>query len=903
MGKTVSQKKFLKGVNAGTGVLTEPPGTVTRISNLTFNQRGSMSTIDGSAIIGQLIGTNSIARAFGTFSNFSSGQYPYYPTLTSPPGYLVPDIVSPLVTQIVGFGNPTGHYTFAIVATLGSLHSNYVPSVVTYFNDATTFAGVTLSGWIADPATSYSLYYLPGGQGATQGVLITGPTMGASSLTFSGTFPTTPLVTLPTPNNSYNFGLSIGNIAPPSKQVFFTPTTFTAPSFPPQAAALAPGDPNFQFQSLFQQSSSYTTSGATVSASQTSPGTNTGTSGSTAALPAVSIIAGQILAFTLNVTYALNGTGVGGSGGGSQVTFQYSPDNGSTWLNAQIFGTGGVSFSVSNTTNISLSISSVTNLSNVLFRIIASATCGSLGGTFSASGTINSAMVTISASYSFTPYGGITGYVEPIPQILQFNQLSILILGNGYAPQSLDPSLLSAATISALTNTFQSTFPAWQAAVAWNTGDSIAVTVSAINYQMTAIQPGVSGGSPPTWPTTLGATINDGQVVWKNAGVINTSIAPRGAAHGIVYAGSLWLYNTSPATTGDQLDGPTCLKMSDSNNPNSWNPVNVAFLGKDDGTQGTGLATFSIAEVGIAPTASLVAFKEFATYQILGVFGASDFQIVQAQTNLGCIAARSIQFLPGYGIARLTHMGFAIFNGVNDTLVSEEIRPYLFGGTGVNADITGIDFTFCYLSQGCQSSSPPMYVCACPLLSASGIMTRLFIYDLVLKAWTIMDLPWAITAMIQALAGEGTPLTIAAKADGSGAVERLFAADQSWDAASLVAALPALMTPIAWTFRTTHVFREGSSLRQFYRSVIFRGYAAQAVAQIVTVKVHVNGNPFKSYQTRIQPQPFSAQFELQIDLMLTAQNVQVSVSGQGVLTMDGVDWNVTEKVGGQISVG
>lgn len=902
MGKTVSQKKFLKGVNAGTGVLTEPPGTVTRISNMVFVQRGSLSTIDGSAIIGQLTGTFSIARALGTFSNFISGQYPYYPAITSPPGYLVPDVVPVNLAKIPGGGNPVGYYTFAVVATDGgSLNSNYAPSVTTFFNDGGTFAGITASGWVANPNLFYTLYYLPGGQGATQGVRITGPTQGASSLSFTGTFPTTPLVVLPTPNNSYNFGLAIGNVAPPSKQVFFTNAPlFMLPSFPPQPVALAPGDPNFQFQSFFQQSSTYTTGGVSVSATQTGVGTNTGTSSSTPAFPSLGIISGSVLSFSMNVTYTLNGSG---GGGGAQVTFQYSSDGGSTWNNAQVFGTGGSSFSLGATTTISLSLSGVTNLSNVLFRVVATASAGSLGGTYSAFGDINSATVTISTGYSFTPYGGVVGYCCPIPQILQFNQLGILILGNGEPPRSFNPASLAGANPIALTNTFQSTFPAWQASVAWNTGDSIAVLIGGINYQFTATQPGVSGTSPPTWPTNLGATVSDGQVIWKNAGAITTSIAPRGAAHGIVYAGSLWLYNTSPATTTDQLDGPTCLKMSDSNNQDSWNPANVAFLGKDDGTQGTGLATFSIAEVGIAPTASLVAFKEFSTYQILGVFGASDFQIIQAQTNLGCIGPRSIQFLPGYGITRLTHMGFAIFNGVNDTLISEEIRPYIFGGTGVDADITGIDFAFCYLSQGCQSASPPMYVCACPILGTAGSLTRLFIYDLVLKAWTIMDLPWSISVMLQALAGEGTPLTIAAKSDGSGAVERLFSGDQSWDASSLVLALVASQTPISWNFKTTHVFREGSSLRQFYRKVVFRGYAAQAIAQLVTVTVEVNGNPFTNFQTRIQPQPFSGQFELQVDLMLTGQNVQLKISGQGVLTMDGVDWDVTEKVGGQISVG
>ena len=203
-----------------------------------------------------------------------------------------------------------------------------------------------------------------------------------------------------------------------------------------------------------------------------------------------------------------------------------------------------------------------------------------------------------------------------------------------------------------------------------------------INYLFTATQGGVSGsGATPFTgtPPATGAQIADGSVIWTSNGPIVASVAPRGAAHAVAYAGSLWLANTSPQTTSDGIDGPTCLKMSDSNNPNSWNPVNTAFIGRDDGTQITGLQPFTIAALGISPTGSLCVFKEFQTYQVIGVFGSTTFEIQPAQTNLGCIAARSIQFIPGFGVCRFSHLGFAVFDGINDRLISEESGPTCSG--------------------------------------------------------------------------------------------------------------------------------------------------------------------------------------------------------------------------------
>src|SRR5881394_2345669 len=56
MSKVVSQKRWLKGLNATFGQFSETPGILTRLSNLLFSKRGSLRTCDGSLILTSLNG-------------------------------------------------------------------------------------------------------------------------------------------------------------------------------------------------------------------------------------------------------------------------------------------------------------------------------------------------------------------------------------------------------------------------------------------------------------------------------------------------------------------------------------------------------------------------------------------------------------------------------------------------------------------------------------------------------------------------------------------------------------------------------------------------------------------------------------------------------------------------------
>jgi len=741
--KIISQKRFAKLV-ASTGALSQPPGALTRLSNLLYTQRGSLQIADGSLAVSAPISPASLIAAIASFANLQPGQFPYYELLAYSSTPQLADVTNFVVSSVSGStDNPLASYTFDIAATLGDTHTNARNSsyVLTSAFDTVNFTWTAVAG-----ATGYTIYYVYRPAGFPFSYLISLGTSVTTSFSHTGTLPITPSVN-PTPdfNNTYELILYVNtDVATPID--FSEVTGGVFPFTIPQPAALAPGSPGFS------------------------------------ANPAV---------------------------------------------------------------------------------------------------------------IGFSPYGGTSGIAGPLPQLIQFAAQSILILGNGYAPQAYDPALGPGGAVTALANTFTAAYPTWQASVSWLTGSQLAALYGSTNYLFTATQGGVSGsGTTPFTgtPPVKGVQIADGSVIWTSEGPIVASVAPRGAAHAVAYAGSLWLANTSPTTTSDGIDGPTCIKMSDSNNPNSWNPVNVAFIAKDDGTQITGLQPFTIAALGISPTGSLCVFKEFTTYQVIGVFGASSFEIQPAQTNLGCIAPRSIQFLPGFGVVRFTHLGFAVFDGINDRLISEDIRPYLFGGVDSEADLTPVDPSYLYLAQSAQTTQPPMYICAMPLTGGSGALTRLFCYDLVMKSWAVLDLPWAIHSLGTMSVGEGYPLVLAGKADGT--IQRIQSGDVNWDQGD------AAQSAVNWSFRSPDVYGEGSTQRLFYEQATIRGYGSASMVSSIVANLWLDGAQIGSQAVDVVPQGGSNLFEARVKIFKSGYRAHIDFSGNnggaaGII--DSIDWSVSPK--------
>ena len=390
------------------------------------------------------------------------------------------------------------------------------------------------------------------------------------------------------------------------------------------------------------------------------------------------------------------------------------------------------------------------------------------------------------------------------------------------------------------------------------------------------------------------AVLYDGTTITPIAALAGQTIPP-GAAHCAFHLGYVWVWNTNVATT--TLDGSSSLRTSDANNPNSWPNANQTFISKDDGQVGMGLAEYTIAEAGISPSQTLIAFKNQSAYQITGVFGSSNFSIQKIKSDMGCVAPRTIQFAAGFGIMRLTHRGFALFNGVNDLIISEEIRPYILG----HDDITGLNFPSIGRSWATQSQNPPLYVAACP--TSSNNLTRFFVYDLIRKAWSVCDFPIDISCLSLFTTPSQQPV-IHAGTSSTGQILQLFAQDPS-DNGSL----------IPWSF-TSRPYFMGSYMRPTFWRRLIVDMLFPTPSQAVTVNSTLTGLSSSVSKTMTfagtgasATYNGSAQYDSgavydgastvdgrqDVSIMKTAPSVKLAMSGSGNVRIRGLVYQARSK--------
>ena len=457
----------------------------------------------------------------------------------------------------------------------------------------------------------------------------------------------------------------------------------------------------------------------------------------------------------------------------------------------------------------------------------------------------------------------------------------------------------SQTTAIPVTNTFVPAYPVWAATQNLIVGDVIVpATQPTANIYLVVTQGGQTGGSEPTWPTgglaSVGQTVKDGTVIYTVAGLLNSAApAPPGAAHIEVYSGALWAFNTSPTNTSSGLDGPCSLRMSSINNPNGWNPINQAFLDRDDGQEGMGLAKFTITAQGIPPQGSLVAFKNYLPYQIVGLFGATNFLIQAVSSDMGCIAPRTLQFVPGFGIMRYTHLGIAVFNGVKDELISEPIRPYLFPNNDLTyADITVVDANWVSIAWGAQTATPPMYIFAAPIGISSGMLTRIFCFDLIFKAWLIVDLPFALGTVAQFRTLSANPVTIFGGFN-DGCLSRWQAGDTLWDEGGSGARVP---SQVAWSGRSLTMASKTNDQRIYVRRVVLTG-TNSSLGGMITISWRKNG-------VQQGQQSFSvvanADFDLDLAIGQTGKRFDVTFSGNTDAQLDGLTFEPEPRPAGVV---
>jgi hypothetical protein len=387
----------------------------------------------------------------------------------------------------------------------------------------------------------------------------------------------------------------------------------------------------------------------------------------------------------------------------------------------------------------------------------------------------------------------------------------------------------------------------------------------------------------------------------------STGTVPGGAKHQTLHQGYHFLWNT--AAVSGTLDGPSSLRSGDLNSVTSYPAANQIFIDKDDGEPGMGMGQFTIAESGISPSTSQILFKTYSAYQMTGVFGstAPAFAVQRIKSDMGCLAPRSIHFAPGFGLIRLSHRGFALFDGVDDKLISEEVRPLLFGSLGY----VGIDWTNVALSSAELVPNPPLYICACPIAGAA--LARIFVFDLVRQAWTVLQYPQNIASFYAHEDPDALPVMYAGDYD-AGHIRALFsgAADDdgtpiNWQAALRPAPGSSPQQPAY--FRRAVIKVAGGRAGQTLNAQAIFGPLTQTIAtevdRVLTLGVTGSlaplfGYGLDAYSTGAYGgggggNNAGLEQDLTMDLGVIGNNARLNLSGQGQLTLRGIEWHVRPK--------
>jgi hypothetical protein len=177
-----------------------------------------------------------------------------------------------------------------------------------------------------------------------------------------------------------------------------------------------------------------------------------------------------------------------------------------------------------------------------------------------------------------------------------------------------------------------------------------------------------------------------------------------------------------------------------------------------------------------------------------------------------------------------------------------------------------------------------------PQLSLGGALTRLFCYDLILKAWTIVDLPFQIATLKQFRTPGSAPITVMGGFFDSG-IRRWQAGDPQWDAG---ATLEGNGTGVQWSFRDAEVFTEGGTVNLFHNQVIMRGDGGPSAIQVTP---QLNGN-LQSIINAALIALGSNQYEARVRILQTAENLNLSVSGIGPATVESISYEVVPKPAG-----
>jgi hypothetical protein len=931
---------FLRGVNASTDSYSIPKGSVPRSSNLIMSSRGALTPVDGTALI----------NAFNGDVQSNRGRF-LAATLFSPQG--VPSYYMALVrasdqhlgapfnlTESLTTGTLTGTYKYEVTALDGQGGETTASNEVTA---SPSGQGVLLTWNVVPNAYAYNIYRTPIGGGSGTEVLQIGanlPVLQPSPLTAtvsftdggaasSGGFPGGgyTISTIEVVGNNTITGRAQVVLSTPNSSSFFVGKSVKITG--------TTGALNTNIGSVYSIDDAST---LTVSSTDyKKPNHNTGDLGTGGTItdpagPPVSDTTQQTALFqfplrTVSYTNAnivalfpATPNSLGTAPAGSQA--KSTPSGGvpgmvsmipqfKQFTNRLIIALGNgfpvqIFWDSSGTTTNPAPSGAITAISVDANGVVTVTTSAVIQTTDPTKNTfVTAGMNVVLAGITNTAYN-IAGVVTSINTGAKTFTLFVpSLIGQGASSGGT-----WTMTTAPLISTFIPAYAKWTTAVGYATGSIIVpATQPSPPIYLIALQGGVTSGAEPTWPTgfTPGQDINiaDGSVViWHVAGLLNSAAPPPpGAGHIEVYANALWLFNTSWQNTSTGLDGPCSLRMSSAGNPFSYNPVNQAFIDKDDGYEGMGMAKFTITALGIPPEGSLVLMKNRSPYQVIGVFGSSNLVIQSVSSDMGCIAPRTILFVPGFGITRMTHLGVAIFSGVKDEVVSEEIRPFLsYSNDNNTQDIAVADPAFVPLSWAALTSNPPQYVIFAPISTTAGVpvpgssnwqLTRTFNLDLILRHFMVIDFPFPLGCAAQVQSqSSSTPVTIIGGFS-DGVLQQWQNGDVQWYTGSISPG----PSKVQFSVKMPDIYSQNPDQKMQCRRLVIRGVSTSAGS--LTVAVIVNGVQ-RTKQTYTLPA--TGDFDVFAGIQMSALRFSAILSGSGHTEIDRVIFHAVPKATGVPSV-
>jgi hypothetical protein len=183
-----------------------------------------------------------------------------------------------------------------------------------------------------------------------------------------------------------------------------------------------------------------------------------------------------------------------------------------------------------------------------------------------------------------------------------------------------------------------------------------------------------------------------------------------------------------------------------------------------------------------------------------------------------------------------------------------------------------------------------------------GRMTRLLCYDLVLKAWTIIDLPFPISALKQFRTIGSIPITVMGGFNDGGIRRWLGGAgiDLTWDPGAVNAG--AASNVVQASVRTPLVFGKDASDRVYFRQLAIRGEGTPSSLKTQTTINGIVGSQLLTQNLTALPMG-SGEFVAYAELGITGVDGYSDISWSGPLEIDSVDWlAVAKAIRGRVSV-